>query len=350
MIKLTKLAQIIESELNKSIDGNREFRIYADVGDFQKSYKEYNSNQVTRYINGILEALAPSILPIRNLQALTQTFRVSFVLDMAILNKDANGNYIEVEQIRDVLERYIADNNGISFVVSDDNGESFEFTPAFNGVITGTASQLSPLGQVLPIYLDVSYTIIENGVNTNTVQFILNGENLFFESYSVSRVRMCETNMVANEPSSKTLAQSNGISITLKKPLLQSKMSQDIENDLYAGTMNKAYCLQRVRGNKKYNYIVIIGNNTENGALAQNIGQSVDFVEGKQGELTYDANWTVEEFTATDQNKMELISLVAQRTYVVFWGDGTSEEVSKTTSATHTYEKNGTYTIRYIKI
>ena len=345
MIKLTKLAQIIESDLNNAITGNREFKIYADVGDFKKSYKAYNSNEITRYINGILEAMAPSILPIRNLQAMTQTYRVSFVLDMAVLNKDENGNYIEVEQVRSVLEQYVAAKNGTSFTTSDDNGESFEFTADFGGVITGTASQLSPLGQVLPIYLDVSFTIVENGVNTNTVEFYLNGENLFFESYSVTRVRTCETNMVANEKSTKTLAQANGLSVTFKKPLLQSKMSLELEDDLYNGGMNKAYCFQRVRGDKKRNYIVIIGNNVESGALAQNIGQTIDLVEGKQNELEYGDEWTIEQVSGASAE----ITLDKASTYVVFWGDGASEEISVSEKATHTYATDGSHTIRYIK-
>ena len=90
MIALTSIAELIENTLNSL--GDKTFRIYADIGDFQKSYKAYNSNQVTHYINGVLESLAPSVLPIKNLQAMTQTFRLSVVADVALLNKDDNGN------------------------------------------------------------------------------------------------------------------------------------------------------------------------------------------------------------------------------------------------------------------
>lgn len=288
MIALTSIAELIENTLNSL--GDKTFRIYADMGDFQKSYKAYNSNQVTHYINGVLESLAPSVLPIKNLQAMTQTFRLSVVADVALLNKDDNGNYIEVEQIRQILQDYITQSNGVPFALAD-GSITFELTPSFSGVIVGTASQLSPIGQVLPIYLDFSYSIIERGINTNNVSFLVNGENIYFDTYSTTRKRECDVNMFPNDNYAKGLAQSNALSFTFKAPLLNATVSQQLEDDVYSGIQNTAYCVVRIRGEKQNAYIMIIGENTESGEMSKNIGQTISFIEGKREEVILDSNY-----------------------------------------------------------
>ena len=107
MISLSQVTQTIQDGLNAI--GDREFVIYNDVGEFKKAYREDGSNTITRYVNGIMEALEPTLMPIKNLQIVTQSFRVTFVLDMDALSKDeTTGNYIEVAQIRSILESYIA--------------------------------------------------------------------------------------------------------------------------------------------------------------------------------------------------------------------------------------------------
>ena len=358
MITLSELKAVIENGLNAM--SSREFKLFADVGEYQKAYKPDDSNTVTRYINGILEALAPSRLPIKNLQVITQTFRISFVLDMALLEKDTDGEYLEVKQVRDLLEKYIIANNGKPYYLEDAEQVSFEVTPSFSGITVGTASLMSPIGNVLPVYLDFSCVFVEGGTNTNTVDFIVNGENMFYQDYSITRTRTAETNMIANEPSSKTLAQANGISLQLKMPLLNTEQSKAIESDVWSGTQNEAVCVERVRHTPNnttiYNaYIMIYGSNAENGGIGQNIGQVVDFVEGKQNELIYGTKWSTFDFTATNEQMTfaGAISITGLKRVIVFWGDGKSESITATrgnVNLLHTYAQVGVYKIRIFKV
>lgn len=356
MIALSTLAKTIENGLNAI--GTKEFTIFADIGEFKGAYRGENSNNITRYINGIMEAMTPTRLPMKNLEVITQSFRVSFILDVALLNKDDNGNFIEVQEIRDVLEKYINANNGISYYATDSEQKQFEITPTFSGVTVGTAQQLSPIGDVLPMYLDFSCVFIQGGVNTNTIEFIINGKNMFYQNYTMSRTRIAETNMVANEKSSKTLAQANGISLNLAMPLIDEEASKNIEDDVYNGTQNQAICVERYRANAKnpYNcYIMIYGNNNESGSIGQNVGQTVDFVEGKQSELNYGENWVELEATVTSEDLTYSFTPPSDTNdLVIFWGDTTSQHsqiplTNPRTPITHTYTKAGTYKIRYFK-
>lgn len=356
MIALSVLTQEIQSELNGL--GLADFKIYTDVGEFQNAYRQDGSNTITRYINGVMETMSPTRMPIRNLQVLTQTFRIGFVLDMDLLEKDSNGDYVEVKTIRAILEKFIANYNGKPFYLTDGDSVSFEITPSYSGITTGTAMQMSPIGNILPIYLDFSCVFIQSGVNANTIDFIVNGENMFYQEYSITRTRTAETNMLANEPSSKTLAQANGISLQLKMPLLNTTQSKAIETDVWSGTQNEAICVERVRhlanNTTIYNaYIMIYGNNAENGSIGQNIGQVVDFVEGKQNELTYSTGWASDSITLTGSalGYGFAVTKTGAKACVIFWGDGKTSHITATQSgvmsANHTYSHAGTYTIRY---
>ena len=207
MIALNQLTTTIENGLNAL--NSADFKIFNDVGEFQNAYRGEGSNTITHYINGIMEAMAPTRMPIKNLQVLTQSFRISFVIDMDLLSKDTDGNYKEVKTIRNILENYITNVNGIPIYLNDDDAVSFEITPTYSGITVGTATQLSPIGNVLPMYMDFSCVFVQGGVNTNTVNFIINGENMYYQEYSITRTRTAETNMMANEKSSKTLTQAN---------------------------------------------------------------------------------------------------------------------------------------------
>lgn len=354
MITLSELKTVIENGLNAI--STREFKLFADVGEFQKAYKPDDSNTVTRYINGILETLAPSRLPIKNLQVITQTFRISFVLDMALLEKDEDGEYLEVKQVRALLEKYIIANNGKPYYLEDAEQVSFEVTPSFSGITVGTASLMSPIGNILPMYLDFSCVFVQGGTNTNTVNFIINGEDMFFQNYSITRTRTAETNMIANEPSQKTLVQANGISLKLEMPLLNSTQSKEIEEDVWSGSQNQAVCVERYRANAKtpyHAYIMIYGNNAETGSIGQNIGQSLDLVEGKQNELSYGTGWGSDSITLTGSalGYGFVLTRTGAKACVIFWGDGKTSHIAATQSgvmsANHTYSHAGTYTIRY---
>lgn len=355
MIELKTIAKTIENNLNTLLanDGGQQFKIFADLGEFQNYYKAQNSNDPTYYVNGILEALTPSLLPIRNLQALTQTIRVTFALDVELMNKDTDGNFVEVTEIRKLLMKYIASANGIPFPLSetltDNTTMTYEVTPSFNGVTVGEIAQLSPIGEILPMYLDLVYTFIQSGINSNSVQIFLNGESLYFEKCSLSRVRLAESNTFAGGKSTKTVIQNNGLSIDINAPLLDTTQSGVIEDDVLDGGNNIAQCVQYVRGTKVRNYIMVFGNTTENLEMAKNIGANVSLVEGKQDILSYNEHWQTYSVTVGAGQTVTIGTAVSEFKGVAFFGDGTSG-TSTTGTFEHTYKNAGTYLVRVFNL
>lgn len=360
MIQLSDILSRFQSQLNGL--GNREFVIFSDVGEFQKAYREEGSNTIDRYVNGVGEMISQTILPIKNLQAVTETIRVTFLADMDLLEKDENGNFVEVLKLRELFEKYIKKYNGVSYFLTEGTGVDrieYEITPSFNGVTVGVASQMSPIGNVLPIYFDFSCIIVESGVSVNSIHFIVNGEDMFFNEYSATRTRVAETSMVANKQTTKTYAQSNGLSLQLSTPLIKGKKSELIEDDVWEGGQNRAICVERFndrRGTKgKSNaYIMILGNNSESGTIGQNVGQIFNLVEGKRELLEYretDGWHEIEVVVENAGNQSVLFPAIAtlpgQTAYrVIFWQDGTFEKNTSSTAISHYFAEPGTYIIR----
>ena len=359
MIEFKELVSKIQGDLNALIT-NKEFAIFTDVGEYKKAYREEGSNRIDRFINGVAEMVSQTILPIKNLQVVTESVRISFLVDMDIADKDSDGNYVEVINIREILEKYISQANGKPYYLT--NGATFEITPTFNGVTVGVATQMSPIGNVLPIYLDFSCVIVESGINTNNVQILVNGENMFYTDYSITRTRTAETNMFAKEKSSKTAIQANSISIQLKMPLLDTNESKNIEEDVWDGGQNEAICLERYRidesGDEKFYhaYIMVLGNNSETGTLGQNIGQVVDFVEGKRKLLKYNSTntrgWGNKNITVSQQGTQNFASTDFNgignqntNTWIAFWSNGKVTKTTTLNSGSASFEA-GTYTAK----
>lgn len=301
MITVKNVREWLQTNL---VASGRTFAIFSDVAEFKKAYKPDDSNNITRYVNAILEPLRPNIFPIKNLQVGTQSFNLTIPVDIDIAGKDSNGNYIEVDDIKKILTDFAQQNNGVPFSLSDDDNLTFEITPQFNGVTNGIAEQISPLGNFLPVELNFTLTMVESGLNSNNIQIILNGEDLFFESASFSRTRMAETNSLATDTATKTAMQSNSFSVHINAPLLSSTQSLNILNDNLSGGLNKANTLTIVTPYQTNNYIVTFGNNNLTLAPAKNVGNALDLVEITPAIADF-SGWTLKTIDNTNTVKLD---------------------------------------------
>ena len=275
MIDTKQIREWLQANL---VDDDFEFAIFSDVAEFKKAYKDEYSNDAIHYVNAIIDPDVPTILPIKNLQVATQSVRVHFVFDIDLLSKDADGNYIEVDNLKRVLTDFITAKNGVPFAITE-NTISFEVTPQFSGLTDGLASQLSPIGNVLPVDMGITFTVVESGINSNNVSIKLNGEDLFYQSASITRSRLAETNVMGSGNATTTAIQSNSFSLHLNSPLLSSTQHLVLLNDNLSGGQNKANVLQITTPYQTNTYIVTTGENTLSLEPAKNIGIAFDLVE-----------------------------------------------------------------------
>lgn len=362
MIELKTLANDLQTKLN-AINSNAQFKIYADIGEFKHSYRatekvnrplqnndtvavDYPTNIFEYPINGILEVLGTDIIPIRGLQIATMSTQLNLVLDTELLGKDENGNYIEVEQVRSILDGYVLSNQGVPTQVVQNNVE-YEVVTTFGGITVGIASQLSPIGEVLPISLSVIYTFVENGVSSNSIKLLLNGLEIPSNNVSIARVRTSETNPYNTKLVTNTVVLANGISFNIVLPLLRNDLGDYLYNDIMVGEQNSAQVFSVIKGERQDNYLTIFGDASANLENGKNVGLTINLVEGQADLLNYGDNWTTQTNTVADNQTVILDIETESPSYfcVVFWGDGTNSFVSSGDTIQHTYANEGTYTV-----
>lgn len=304
MISAEQIASVIESGLNSNADL---FRLKANVGDFEKALRDENSNNMIEYVNGILKLGDADRLAIKGLQAYTQSAQVEFIIDLEKVDKiqadnenPYNEDYPQVHIIEGIINQYIQSNNADSINLTDSSGVSYEVTTNYGGVQVGTPELISPLGHCMSIYFYATLTIVESGINTNNVEWYINNERVIIQNYSCTRKREIESVIPYGQNDNKSIAQSNGLSVALIKPMLNNDISRLIEQDLYSGVANTCYLVtrkRRISGNSyiENSYKMIIPENSESGEIGSNIGSTIHFTEGDETLMSY-ANFDIHQY------------------------------------------------------
>lgn len=355
MIEFKELVKTLETQLNIISDSTpiskqfywqekQPFKLFADIADFEHYYRAIDSNSIIKYINCIAEVLTPDLMAYKGLQISTQTVELQFVLDIDMLEKDDDGNFIEVLYVKNMLDKFIATYNGVPFVLTEDE-TSFEVTPSYSGVTTGIVEQLSPFGRTTVLTITSSFTIVESGVNSNNVTYELDGKELFTSSATITRTRTAETNQNEEEQVTNTIIQSNGINFNFKSPLLNNEIMQIIEQDVLVGGNNIPHLLTYTRNGTTYQYCVVFIENTLSTALASNIGLNYNLAEARKNIVVKNSNvW--HKATGDLNFNVESGYLLA-----VWFKDGTKEYLKNTTGETQTVtrENQGSYIYCYFE-
>ena len=340
MIKTIQFAEYLETQLNTLI-GQSIFKIRPNIANFTDYLREEDSNKINQYINGIVNLGDANLLSIRGLQAYTQSVQLEIIVDVEKQDKQNNDEFPEVTTIETLLYKFIANNNAIPITFTDSDGVNFEITPSYSGVRVGDAQILSPIGLCVPISMFGTLTIIESGINTNNVKWYINNVPIMVQSYSATRKRELESDIPLGENFNKSLPQSNGLSLTLIKPMLTDEISQLIEQDLYSGIANRCFLITRIRALLENNYYMIIAQNSESGEIGANIGSTINLVEGRKNLMNYDNFKIHEQVTMLNDSKVLVVTtpILSGKKYKIwlYWGQERIKEFDHIMTGTTTY-------------
>ena len=343
MIDTLFLANKIEEQLNMN-DLGIEFLIYADEGDMVKTIK--TGTKIKKYTHGIIETLSSNIVPIKNISYLTITTQLMIVVDLADTGYVEEGekqrvqsnNLINVKQcIDDVINRL----NGQTLIMTEGN-KSYSVTMGFNKPTPGQKMSLGEISEGLPLYMTISFNFFENGVNANDCRIIVNNEDLYFTRAVVSKIKTSDQNEFAAATGGRTATLIGGKSIDLIIPCVNSPACKLIMQDILEdGILNNALACRIETPLHNYNFIGILGNDSVSLDVGANLGYNISLVQGVEHVLNYDENWR------TELTSEKTITKNLTGPGFIFWGDNTSDYISKNGSITHTYsDDKESHTIR----
>lgn len=341
MIDILYLANFIEDELNKNTLG-KEFRIFATEGDLVQSARVDGKLRV--YEQGIVRVVSSNIVPIKNINFETINAQLMILAEMQRGSVSLEGsnerpqstNVLDVKQcIGEVIGRV----NGQTVNI-DLEGKTYALTVGMSLPTEGEKTGLGQIADAVPLYINLSFVFFENGINSNDCEIYINGENMYFTTATVTRIKTADTSTFANSKVNKGVALVGGKSVDLVVPVLSSEVSQVIMEDILDDTkINRAVNVRVKTPLSEMQFIGLLGNTTLNLESGLNAGYNVSVIQGIEDALVYDDNWTIREQT----NYTETVNLTSAGT--VYWGDGVVENFDEAQSVSHTYTGSG-HTIR----
>lgn len=339
----------IEEQLNAG-QTNVVFKLYDNLGNFMDAYRK--SNSVVDSVQGIF-SLAPSVLtPIKNLNIAVISARLELEVDIdtvpPVVTDD--GDIIEyplVRTVRDIWDSFAEANNGIPIKLQDNDGKSYSVTPSYSLMSTGVIEMLgSDTGEVMTLATTMSFTVVENGINTNNLDIYINGENIMFGQAIITRNRVADSATYVDNSTeynaNKTIIQQNGIGIDLNIPLLDSRVGRQIWDDILLGGNNKAYSVAVIKNKIPEAYIMTTGTNSIGMIPAENISARISLVEIPPHIAKFDSRWTIESFSGSTYSESGNYPTGT----TIIWGDGMSEVLFYDHSQiVHSYSSAGQRTI-----
>lgn len=351
MIDTLYLANYLENAINGNSLGKK-FLIFADEGDLVKSTKY--GNQVKNYTHGLLELISSNVTPVKNLRYQEMSMQLMIIADLnwgntakfGENNREQRQNLIDVKSCVDGLINAL---NGQSVAITDTDDRVYTMAFSFSLPTDGQKMSLGDISEGLPLYVNFSVVLFENGVNGSEYDIIIDGENQYFTSAVISRVKVTEQNPYYNGNNSKASILNNGIGIDLVIPQTTSVVSEKIEDEILDGT-DKAYCVilksPLSRGGYRRTPFICTSLKTQQSiALATNIGFNLSLAEAVEDCLDFEEHkWIKIQNTILEDNTSKAFFNASGEEIVIFWGDG-KKEITSATDIVHTYEEAGVYDV-----
>lgn len=307
MISLKEITQDIENGLNGITSGQPEeydtlyFKLFSDTGRFRRAKKKVNA--VTDPVNGVVSVVSSQTTPNADGSLIAMlTCRVELVARLKDEEEDVmqevensgeqlveEGNATYVQHIRNAISSF-TQSQGFKNV-EDSDGQTYTVSVSYNFAETGTRAQRDRTGDSMTFVFYAYYNVIQNGQNSRSYVFRLDGQIIPYQQCTVSRTNISDADVYSGDASAKVTSSGSVFSVTLAVPVFKSVLNLAIVNEFILGGVsvdakpNVAHILEVFYGagveNKplKKSFIVTISeaSNTMQGVL--NVGGQITLSE-----------------------------------------------------------------------
>ena len=267
------------------------FRLFLDAGERESvrlnEYETRSAAELNSQVFGTLYLDPSNRAPIKGLTVLTIRATVEVLCELRRVPTDPSGEFPELERLRSVLDTFAASFNGQTFAEVLD-GKTFNITPNFSPAVVGDVMEVvSNFGEVLPLFLSVTFTAVEGGVSSNDVTIYIDGYPVYYESAVLTRSKMVDQYTYStNAPLTANTVQ-HGFGVDFIAPLLTGALGDALMREILGGSFNEAHAVIIERGETINTYLCIFGNSSANLQPGKNVGATVSLVEGNMDLLSF---------------------------------------------------------------
>lgn len=343
MIDSKYFANYFTSLLNTyGSDYGKNFKIYADEGELKNEVKTYGNTPVP-YTSGIAEIIGSTMIPLRDLKLNTYTLQIKLYVDLQLSGFNADNESNNLNDIREILVNLTNTLNGVT-VTQTENDITNKMTLSFEYPTIGNRTNLGFINDCLIMYLNVDIAVFNEGINSNEGKIVINNEEVSITSATITRKKTAQQYDFKNSKSSVTVIESQGISIDLVVPTINSDLSTLIMSDILNGG-NHALNVYIETPLAIKRFIGTFGDDSVNWNVATNMGYNLSIVEAKPNVLDYDNKWVITSTTNTNES----VTTTAKNS-TIYWGDNTWTYAKDIDTYTHEYTDNkASHTIRIYK-
>lgn len=244
MFSLDNLRAFIEELLNAELPADEQltnpFRIFADIGEAEKSYRALNTVYAKRY--GVISVLSSNVTPINGLQIYNGTVSVDILVNVdRVISTLTNqgeynlGEYEEVKQTRSILDTIAANSSAVALAY-DIGGITYSVVPVFTLSTAGTFEvQTSRLGKVIPLSFTVDVSVVETGVNSSAIRIYINNTQVPASQIAEDMVASSEGQTRMGKSLSTFNTQEAKYNLSFVTPLTTTPLSQSFLEKMHSG-------------------------------------------------------------------------------------------------------------------
>lgn len=248
MFSLDNLRAFIEELLNAELPADEQltnpFKIFADIGDAEKSYRALNTVYAKRY--GVISVLSSNVTPINGLQIYNGTVSVDILVnvDRVINTLPDLGEYEEVKQTRSILDTIAANSSAVA-LARDINGVTYSVVPVFTLSTAGTFEvQTSRLGKVIPLSFTVDVSVVEQGINSSEIKIYMKHNSSTSSGYGtpIQASQIAEDMVISSEGQTRMGSnrstfneQEARYSLSFVTPLITEWLQTDFVEAMHTG-------------------------------------------------------------------------------------------------------------------
>ena len=226
---------MIEEQLNgdkNSIAFKLKFKIHADMGEFQKNFKDQDKDT----INAVLIESSGDYTPVKEVSSKFNTLR----LDIAVAEA-------HVKELKIILESWTKKQLGLIYKYIDDNEETtYILTPG--APTTGTAFNTCDIGSTLPISVAIELQQTLLGLLGNESSWKINNYEVNVLRFTIGSTRTQQTASLTDEDETKSTNQMSTLSIQLVVPVAKTDICKAFYNDIINGNKDEVYTIEMEDG------------------------------------------------------------------------------------------------------
>lgn len=241
MVTDNSIANTIQTALNAqstSVSASYQFRIFADMGDYEANNKSTLTNpqkqSATPYVDGVLMLLPSNITPLTTIKS----YGLSQMLTILAPTTREQGED-GISGVLEVVKAWVENWAGQTGTLDD--------------VAYVVAPQLPQVGVLsndigfwyVPISVLVTWQFVEGGVLGNQITISVNGTSALTIELGITRTRVTEMNSKDNNDDMTATVLQQGLTIKCSLPLVteseNATVAQQLFSDMLSGSLETSY-------------------------------------------------------------------------------------------------------------